>query len=152
MAILDNLDKKISQFGQDALQKTKNVSESVRITSAMKEEENKQMEIFRQMGSYYYRTYADQAEGQMKAWCDSVEESQEVIRQYQEQLKVLKGVTYCPNCNAEVPLTSAFCSNCGAKMVSQVSAAPVPEGNACPACGSPVEEGQLFCTNCGTRL
>lgn len=152
MAFLDNLDRKISQLGQGAMQKTKNVSDSVRLSSAVKEEENKQMEIFRQMGSYYYRMYANQAEGQMKAWCDSVKASQAVIAQYQEQLKILKGVTYCPNCNAEVPLTSAFCSNCGAKMVPQTPVAPAVSGRVCPACGSPVEEGQRFCTNCGSGI
>lgn len=152
MAFLNNLDKKLSEIGQGALKKTRDVSDTVKISGAIKDEESKQMEIFRQMGAYYYHTYSNQADGQMKAWCDAINASQALIKQYQEQLTILKGVAFCPNCNAEVPLTSAFCSNCGAKMVPQTSAAPVHSGRVCPGCGTPASEGQMFCTNCGTRI
>lgn len=152
MAFLTNLDRKLSEIGQGALKKTKDVSDTVKISSAIKDEENRQMDIFRQIGSYYYRTYADQADGQMKVWCDSITASQAVVKQYQDQLTILKGVAFCPNCNAEVPLTSAFCSKCGTKMAAKPPVAPLNTGKACPSCGAPASEGQMFCTNCGSRI
>lgn len=152
MAFLTNLDRKLSEIGQGALKKTKDVSDTMRISSAIKDEENRQMDIFRQIGSYYYRTYASQADGQMKVWCDSITASQAVVKQYQDQLTILKGVAFCPNCNAEVSLTSAFCHNCGAKMVAKPPVSPINTGKVCPSCGVSLSEGQLFCTNCGSRV
>lgn len=152
MAFLTNLDRRLSEIGQGALKKTKDVSDTVKISSAIKDEENKQMDIFRQIGSYYYRTYAGQADGQMKAWCDSISASQALVKQYQDQLTILKGVAFCPNCNAEVPLTSAFCSNCGSKMVVKPPVVQMNTGKTCPACGAFLSEGQMFCTNCGSRV
>ncbi|MBO5460580.1 MAG: zinc-ribbon domain-containing protein [Ruminococcus sp.] len=150
MAFLDNMDRKLSQFGQGAIKKTKDVSESVRLSGAVREEEAKQSEIYKQIGEYFYQNCADQADDQMKAWCDAVTRSKEIVAQYKEQIRILKGVTYCTNCNAEIPMNSMFCNNCGARVAQPAPA--VHTGPVCPNCQAPVETGQLFCTNCGTRI
>lgn len=139
MAFLNDFDKKLAQFGQGALKKTKDVSESVRISGAIKEEENWQTELFRKMGEYFYRNCAEQASGEMKEWCEAVQRSRANVLQYQEQLRVLKGVNYCPNCNAEVPANAAFCNNCGTRIVVPQPAAPAPQagGRCCTSCGAP---------------
>lgn len=152
MAFLDNMDRKLSQFGQGALKKTKDVSESVRLTGAIREEENKQIEIYKQIGEYFYQNYADQADAQLKAWCDAVTRSKETVMQYKEHIQVLKGVTYCTNCNAEIPMNSMFCNNCGTRVVQAAPKAPVHTGPICPNCQAPVEVGQMFCINCGSKL
>lgn len=152
MAFLDNMDKKLSQFGQGALKKTKDVSESVRLSGAIREEENKQVEIYKQIGEYFYQNYAEQADEQLKVLCDAVAKSKETVLQYKEQIKVLKGITYCTNCNAEIPMNSMFCNNCGTRVVQAAPAAPVHMGPTCPTCQAPIESGQLFCTNCGSRI
>lgn len=154
MAFLNDIDKKLTQFGQGALKKTKDVSESVRITGAVKEEENWQAELFRKMGEYFYQNYSDQASGEMKEWCDAVQRSKANVMQYQEQLRILKGVNYCPHCNAEVPANAVFCNNCGARIVQPqpVPAAPQTGGRCCPGCGAPLDEDQVFCMNCGMKV
>lgn len=151
MAFLNNLDRKLTEIGQGALKKTKDVSDVVKISAAVRDEEGKQAEIFCQMGAYFYRTYSDSSDAQMKAWCDSIRASNALIRQYQDQLTILKGVAFCPNCNAEVPLTSVFCSNCGAKMMPTTAAASVRPEKICPNCGTLGTEGQVFCPNCGNK-
>lgn len=152
MAFLDNMDKKLSQLGQGAIKKTKDVSESVRLSGAIREEENKQVEIYKQIGEYFYQNYAEQADDQLKAWCDAVTRSKETVAQYKEHIRVLKGVTYCTNCNAEIPMNSVFCNNCGTRVVQAAPVQTAPVGPVCPSCHAPVTEGQLFCVNCGNRL
>jgi rubrerythrin len=50
----------------------------------------------------------------------------------------------CPNCHADVPAGTNFCTNCGTPL-----AAP-PRPAVCPNCGSEVIGH--FCGNCGTRI
>ena len=44
MAFLDDVDRTLSQLGQSALKKTKNMSETMRLSGAIREEEEKQKE------------------------------------------------------------------------------------------------------------
>ncbi len=48
----------------------------------------------------------------------------------------------CAACGAKIPSTTAFCTECGAKVEKK----PV-----CKNCGAVLEEGAVFCTNCGTK-
>jgi len=47
----------------------------------------------------------------------------------------------CPNCNAVVPSSAKFCTECGAKMK------PV-----CKNCNKELPAGTKFCPECGTKL
>ena len=44
MAFLDNMDKTLSHLGQSAIKNTKDMSETVRLSSLIREEEEKQTE------------------------------------------------------------------------------------------------------------
>lgn len=47
----------------------------------------------------------------------------------------------CPKCGATIAAGSKFCSECGAKIVTQ-----------CPKCGTKVTPNQKFCPECGEKL
>jgi class 3 adenylate cyclase/tetratricopeptide (TPR) repeat protein len=47
----------------------------------------------------------------------------------------------CPNCSAENPKGSKFCSECGA-----------PFSRSCPSCGSPIPSLAKFCNECGSAV
>src|SRR5262245_60973690 len=47
----------------------------------------------------------------------------------------------CPSCNASMPETAKFCSECG-----------VPLPRACPACGHSNPASAKFCSECGVQL
>lgn len=53
----------------------------------------------------------------------------------------------CPKCNAKVPVTSKFCSECG-KQLTPPSAGTIN----CPKCGHPVTSTSKFCPECGTKI
>lgn len=154
MAFFDDMNKKLSKMGQSALEKTKNVSETVRVSGAMREEEEKQAQWYKQLGEYFYENYADQADGEVKVLCSNILASKVQVMQYKEQLQVLKGTIQCPNCGAEIAENSSFCSICGSKiertrmtMLSQSTT-----GIVCRNCGEPMSEGQRFCVKCGTEM
>ena len=116
MAFLDNIDKKIMKFGQDALQKTKDMSESMRLSASIREEEHKQRDAFCKIGELYYHNCKDQAEGEFRKHCEEITESIRRAGEYRDQLQALKRVTICSVCGAENPVNAAFCNKCGAKI------------------------------------
>lgn len=149
MAFFDDMNRQLTRMGQSAIKKTKDVSESVRISSAIREEENKQDEWFRQMGQYFFENYSDQADGELRVLCSNVMQSKAQILRYNEQLKELKGMIQCPNCGAQIAENSMFCNVCGTKIERNTIS---PAGKICKNCGATLEQGQRFCIKCGTEV
>ena len=153
MAFFDEMDRKLSQFGQSVSNKSREVSEGMRLSSAIKAEEEKQNNLYREVGKYYFENCAANAEGQLKVLCDQIVASMELTSQYKQQQNVLKGMVSCPNCGAQVSANSGFCNVCGSKIEKQVSPAPQPgAGKICPKCQKTVEADALFCTFCGNQF
>lgn len=156
MAILDEIDKKISQLGQNAIKKTKDMSESVKISAALREEEDKQTQLYRKIGEYIYENCQDTADGQIKIWCADIMASKAQMLQYKERLKMLKGAVICSNCGAAVSSDSVFCNACGARIEERkqekVDTGQFSAGRTCPNCGISVGKEALFCISCGTKL
>lgn len=153
MAFFDDVDVKISNLINTGAGKAKDMSESFRISGAIREEEKKQEDLYKQIGQYYYENYCDSAEGQLRVWCSGIKASKVQVLQYQDQLNKLKGTITCPGCGAEVASGSAFCSGCGMKMQPQNRINPMNKaGRRCPACGNTVDQDSMFCTNCGQRM
>ena len=153
MAFFDEMDRKLSQFGQSVSNKSREVSEGMRLSSAIKAEEEKQNNLYREVGKYYFENCAANAEGQLKVLCDQIVASMELTSQYKQQQNVLKGMVSCPNCGAQIPANSGFCNACGSKIEKQVPPAPQPgAGKICPKCQKTVEADALFCTFCGNQF
>ena len=153
MAFFDEMDRKLSQFGQSVSNKSREVSEGMRLSSAIKAEEEKQNNLYREVGKYYFENCAANAEGQLKVLCDQIVASMELTSQYKQQQNVLKGMVSCPNCGAQISANSGFCNACGSKIEKQVPPAPQPgAGKICPKCQKTVEADALFCTFCGNQF
>ena len=153
MAFFDEMDRKLSQFGQSVSNKSREVSEGMRLSSAIKAEEEKQNNLYREVGKYYFENCAANAEGQLKVLCNQIVASMELTSQYKQQQNVLKGMVSCPNCGAQISANSGFCNVCGSKIEKQVSPAPQPgAGKICPKCQKTVEADALFCTFCGNQF
>lgn len=152
-SFIDNLDNKISSFGRSMLNKGKDVTDSVRLSAAIKESEEKQAEVYRKIGEYVFENYGETEDSQLQAWRSEILEIRAQAQQYRDQLNRLKNTVNCPNCGAAIPADSAFCSACGTKIEKPVQNVPGPQAGAvCPNCGASVEAGAAFCTSCGTRL
>lgn len=155
MAFLDDINDKLAKLSQGAIQKTKDMSDSVKISNAIREEENQQKIIYQKIGELYYHCFKDVAEGDFLVWCQQIAESKNKVVVWKDQLQNLKGVVLCPNCNAGVPINSVFCNNCGEKL-PQKSMQPdnqgIQSGKICKNCGQIIPEGHLFCTNCGAKV
>ena len=151
MAFLDVLGKKITQTGQDVVQKTKDTAEVIKYNSMISDEERRITEFYTQIGRTYVDLHADSYEVPFTEMINGIKDAQAKISEYREHIIQVKGVFACPNCGEELQLGSAFCSACGTKIEKQD--APVPAANTryCQSCGAPLQEGYVFCINCGAK-
>lgn len=148
MAFFDDIGRKISDIGQGAARKTREIADSARTGAAISDEERKINSYYMQLGKLYYAHYADKAEGDLAQLVDSIKASNERIASLREEERIRRGLIKCPKCGTELTADSQFCYSCGAPIPVQSRNA----GKTCPRCGEPVEEGMRFCVNCGNPI
>ncbi|MCD7893285.1 MAG: zinc ribbon domain-containing protein [Erysipelotrichaceae bacterium] len=79
-----------------------------------------------------------------------IQASQEIIRDCKEQIKQIKGVVVCENCNTENPLGATYCSKCGKELPkSNIDTENMVQ---CSSCSKYNPKGMRFCTGCGQPL
>lgn len=146
MAFFDDLTKKISQAGQTAVQKTKEMADIAKLNSSVSDEERKIEDSYREIGKLYVSLRGESPEVDFAALIAAIRDSEGKIAGYRQQIKDIKGVVCCEKCGAEVSQNAAFCSACGAPMpvVKPVEETPVqPEEAAQPETAeTPVENAQ----------
>lgn len=149
MAFFDDLGKKLSQAGQTAVQKTKEMTDIARINSMISDEEKKVNDNYYQIGKLYAAMHQTDFESDFAGMITAIKESETKIRDYKQQIQDIKGVVRCEKCGAEVASNVAFCSSCGAPMPKQ----DMLENNSnlikCTGCGAMVDKNMRFCTSCG---
>lgn len=151
MAFFDDLSKKISQAGQTAVQKTKEMTEIARINGLISDEEKKMTNNYYQIGKLYVAMHQHDFESDFAGMITAISESETKIRDFKQQIQDIKGVIRCEKCGAEVTKGIAFCSACGAAM-PQIETTTVSDHNKCANCGAAVAKGMRFCTSCGKPM
>lgn len=153
MAFLDDLGKKISQGGQAAIQKSKDLAEAAKLNSLISGEEKNINNNYFQIGKLYASIHKRDCEDDFRGMIDSIQNSEQKIADYKEQVYVIKGVVKCEKCGGEVALTSAFCNSCGAPMPKRDLVQKHDENTVvCDSCGKRVKKGLRFCTACGSPM
>jgi Zn finger protein HypA/HybF involved in hydrogenase expression len=117
MDFFNDLSKKITKGSMDAVQKTRNMADTVKYNASITEEEKKIAQYERELGKMFYEMYPNLDEERLKVVVEAIQRSKEAIQHCENSIQSLKGVVYCPNCGAEYPDTTLFCSQCGTKIV-----------------------------------
>ena len=128
--------------------KAKDVSDNVRLSTILTDEELGLKNIYSAIGKKYVELHANDYEPEFSEIVDKAKKKMETIEGLKEQIRRLKGIKLCPNCGTEVPNNSLFCATCGFKLPEMAA----PSGKICPTCGAPVKDGMKFCVSCGTKL
>lgn len=113
MAFFDEIGKKISQTGQMAVQKTKEIADIAKLNSNISDEEKKISNAFYQIGQLYVELHSDDFEPDFEALLVQLRESQNNVETLKRQIQEIKGVKRCATCGAEIPNNATFCSSCG---------------------------------------
>lgn len=146
----------MNRLAQSAMTKSKEMAEITRLNVEISGLGQKQRELYTKLGEYLAQ-HEDllPAEDQTVGECmESLGEIREKLERAHQQLLDVKKCSICPNCGAEVGLTSKFCDRCGTPI--DRSALEGDQGAqkqlVCPSCGTALEPTALFCDNCGTKL
>lgn len=148
MGFFDQISKTITDAGQGALQKGKDIADVAKYNSMIATEEKKIASTYEAIGKRYVELYGTTRDLEFAEAIQSITDAKRRIVEYKEKVEELKGFTKCPNCGAEVPNGSVFCASCGTKMaVSKNEEA----GSVmyCSGCGARIPDGSHFCTTCG---
>lgn len=151
MSFFDGIGKKLSDAGQKTIQKTKELSDSARLSLQISEEEKKLDSIYHQIGKMYISLFGDAPAQDFVELVAALRETEKKIQTLTAQLHGLRGILRCASCGAEVPQGSAFCSSCGAPM-PKMPALPQAEASMkkCASCGAIMKQEMRFCTSCGS--
>lgn len=158
MAFFEQLGKRISDAGQGVAHQAKSFADVTRINNEISGKERQIAQLYQTIGQLYYEQHKDDPAPEYQQEVDAVKALFSEIEQRKEEIKQIKGIEKCPNCGADVPTQSAFCSACGARMAPAAEPEPAEtpaadeEKQICPACGAAIKKGNLFCTNCGAKL
>ena len=123
----------------------------MRLNSQVSEAEKKITLIYKKIGELYCEKNGNNQDPAFAELVAAVKELKENINTYNEQINRLKGLIFCPNCNAALPPETIFCSMCGTRM-PQETAQPKADEKLCPSCGAILKDGMAFCTSCGLKL
>ncbi len=159
MSIFDDLGKKLSKAGGNAVEKTKQRTEIARFNGRIKDENKKIDESYRQIGKLFVEHYRDEAPEEFDVFIRQIDESLENIEKYHEDIDRVKGVKKCPVCGKELLAEDHFCSECGADFEEASKEAEHfsesdddGEVAPCPECGAIIKTGVDVCPACGVRF
>ena len=142
MAFFDEFGRKISNIGQTAVQKTRDVTDIARYNSAINDEEKIINSLYNEIGRIYVQLHAKDAEAPLTDLVSKAIESEQRISAYQKQIKDMRGIVTCAFCGTQLPPHSTFCSSCGKQVLNL-------DVVVCEACGASIDKKAKFCNRCG---
>ena len=159
MGFLEDLGKKVADAGQ----KTKAMSDIVRLETLVSKEESKLKQVYGRIGKMYAELHADNFEEEFSGMFDEIRAAEQNIQNYREQIDGIKnsrnsdeagdGVSRkCPNCGADVLNDTRFCTSCGKPIPRLEASSDTEEKKYCTTCGTQLAPDGAFCENCGTKV
>ena len=148
-SFFEGLGKKVSQTGQEAIKKTKNLAEMTKINSQIVDEEKKLDKLYLKLGQLYYQMHHQDPELVYTDICQGIGGCLSTIHRYEVMIDELRGIKRCERCKEEMPLSSTFCQACGNKL-DEDQETMVP--STCPDCGMENGANATTCIKCGKLL
>ena len=112
---LEKLGDQISSKGKEVVGKAKEVAEAAKLNGKVTSEESKLNNTYASFGKTFFESHAEAPDESYEKDFQAVKDSKATLEKLKYDLQKIKGVRPCSNCGADVPLTAAFCSACGAR-------------------------------------
>jgi uncharacterized membrane protein YvbJ len=147
--IWDELSKKITVTGQNAVKSVSNLANITKLKDSITQEQKNVDNFYLRLGQECFRQCKDIEEEPYAALCAEIKEGEARIAALEDEIQMLQDMKKCPQCGAVCKYDSRFCPSCGAEITI---APPPPEHGSCRNCGAALVEGALFCKACGTKV
>lgn len=116
MAFFEQIGKKLTDAGQTVAQQTRNLADVTQLNASISEKEKEATQLILQIGNAYYNANKDNSEVEYADKIALINAIYDAINENREKIKQIKGVTKCPTCGKDVPLSASFCNNCGSRI------------------------------------
>ena len=117
MDFLYKLGDTITEAGNAATEKAKEVSEVTKLKCKIRKDETAIRDAYAKMGKAVYQCIKEKKEyPAFEKEIEIIEAAEADIKLCKEYISCIKGVDICPECGEEVEKNSTFCRYCGAKM------------------------------------
>lgn len=113
MDFFDDINKAIENAGNTAKQKTRDLTDIVKMNNAIKEEEKNLQDIYRSIGEIFVKKYYSETEKSLRNLVSQARETEQNIELYTTKVQEIKKVDTCPKCGKEIQSGAAFCMHCG---------------------------------------
>ena len=151
MGFFDGIGRKISQTGQNIVNKANEVADVSKYNSQIADEEKNIKGYINQLGQAYYERYGQTPHEGMEPLCNAINASRDRIAEIKKQILSTKKIKTCPNCGAECDSSLAFCGSCGAELPKEEEQGQAPAMKYCSKCGKQIAADAVFCPFCGSR-
>ena len=128
-------------------QSISNAGDSMSLNKEIKENQELVQNLYKMIGTKYYDAHKDDENPEYEEIA-LIKKALANLSLANEKLRILKGLTICSGCGAEVSLSEAFCSKCGAKIIPPV----IQEEPTQDAMDAANADGKKFCTGCGSQI
>lgn len=163
MGFLEDLGRKVTDAGQKAAQKTRELSDITRLELQVKREEGRRNQIYDRIGRLYVELHMEDFEEAFAEMIGEIREAEENIRSCKQQIEDAKNAAAarstedanarrCPNCGAAIPDDRRFCTACGSPLPRPSEPSDTGETVFCTNCGAKLASDAAFCEKCGTKV
>ncbi len=141
MELFDKISKTVSETGH----RTRDLADIGKFNTKIYNNETQIGVLYKELGELYYETHSEDPEDALAEKVTAIRDLKAENKEYQEQIRTLRGLIKCPKCGAEVKDNVLYCPSCGYRLL--------PENIImCPSCGKLLEDDMVFCQYCGARL
>lgn len=105
----------ISDAAKDVSAGAKEMSEKAKLKRAIKAEEQKMHEEYKNIGEKYYMANVTAPQGYEDSF-NVIRSSASEIERLQAELNKIEGANKCPDCGGKITPNQKFCQGCGRKL------------------------------------
>lgn len=116
MAFFDDLKRSLTDTGKVVTEKTKDLSNTVRIKAQIAAEKDAMRREYERIGREFYQSATEADRERFPESFAAIGESEKKLAKLDAELTELDGSISCPECGARVEKTACFCTKCGAKI------------------------------------
>lgn len=147
MDFFNKIGSKITETGQGLQEQTKQLTEATKLNNNIANNMKTLDNFYKELGMLYFQSLNGEPSKLGVDIFNNINELNEENEKLKETLSVIKGIVYCPNCNAEAPNTANCCSSCGCQLIKNK-----PNLSTCSNCGAEIIPNVKFCTGCGSAV
>lgn len=148
MGIFQKMTGALGSAGKDVAKIAKDATDVSKCTAVIEESRAKIANAYTEIGKVYFQDHNENVDEKYSEFFETVQFNQEMIKNMEEKIRILKGIEVCKECGAELKKGANFCNICGARVEREMEMVE----KQCKKCGALLKGDEHFCGKCGCPI